>query len=43
MVERKLEGDYEIKTVMIGKRMGLEKEGRVLNRVVRWTHDGVGV
>ena len=39
-LKMKLEGDYEIKTVMIGKRKGLEKEGRVLNRVVRWTHEG---
>ena len=39
-LKERLEDDYEIKSVTIGKGKGLEKEGRVLNRVVRWTNEG---
>ena len=35
-----LEKVYEIKTSMVGRRQGLKKEVRVLNRIVRWTEAG---
>ena len=39
-LEGKLEDDYEIKTVTVGRKGHLQKEVRVLNRVVRWTYEG---
>ena len=36
----KLEDKYEIKTTVVGRRPGLKKEVRILNRVVRWTEGG---
>ena len=35
-----LENDYDIKTTIVGRRRGLEKEVRVLNRIIRWTEEG---
>ena len=35
-----LEKVFDIKTSVFGRRHGLKKEVRVLNRVVRWTHEG---
>ena len=39
-MKEELEKVYEIKTSMVGRRQGLEKEVRVLNRIMRWTHEG---
>ena len=39
-LKEKLEDVYEIKTAVIGRKKGLLKEARVLNRVVRWTSEG---
>ena len=39
-LKEELEKVYEIKTSMVGRRYGLEKEVRVLNRIMRWTHEG---
>ena len=39
-LKERLENEYEIKTTMVGRRPGLEKEVRILNRVVRWTEEG---
>ena len=35
-----LEGRFEIKTKILGGGLGEEKEGRVLNRVIRVTENG---
>ena len=35
-----LEKVFDIKTSVVGRRSGLKKEVRVLNRVIRWTHEG---
>ena len=40
MVGKEIGKVYEIKTSVVGKRCGLDKEVRVLNRIIRWTHEG---
>ena len=42
-LKMELEKQYEIKTKVVGRRSGLDKEVRVLNRVVRWTCEYVRV
>ena len=39
-LKKELEKVFEIKTSVVGKRQGLLKEVRVLNRIIRWTHEG---
>ena len=38
--KEKLEGRFEVKSKILGSAAGEEKEGRVLNRVIRVTQDG---
>ena len=40
MFKRQLESRFEIKTQVIGSGEGEQKEGRVLNRIIRVTEDG---
>ena len=39
-MKTQLEGKYEIQTQRIGTGAGREPEGKILNRIVRWTADG---
>ena len=41
-MREELEAKYEIKVTIIGEAPDLAKEGRILNRIIRW-HPGRGV
>ena len=40
---RMIPKNYEVKKQVIGEDPDLEKSGRILNRVVKWNHNGTTI
>ena len=40
---RKISKKYEVKKQVIGEDPDLEKSGRILNRVIKWNHNGITI
>ena len=40
-LDAELKKRFELKTEVMGAQQGLEKDLRLLNRIIRWTDEGV--